>query len=77
MGQTRPKSACRLGPLLSEQQSWERDYRRSGHEFRLLAASCQLVEQRFGLSEIGGVEAFGDGNSRPLQEAEFAFIFEA
>ena len=34
--------------------------------------SGELVEQRFGLFEIGGVEAFGDGNSRPLQKAEFA-----
>jgi len=56
---------------------------RSGHagfavDRRLLAQeppfSGELVEQRFGLFEIGGGEAFGDDKSRPWEEAEFALF---
>jgi hypothetical protein len=52
--------AARPSPLLSAQQSWQRDYRRSGREFTLLAASCELVEERLGVLQIGGVEALGE-----------------
>ena len=51
---------ARLGTLQRQQQSWRRDDRRSGQEVTLLAGSCQLVEQRLGVLQVGGVEALGE-----------------
>jgi hypothetical protein len=60
LGQTRPKLA--LPDLIRSraQQSCQRDYKTLGAGFRLLANSCQLVEQRLGVLQIGGLEALGE-----------------